>query len=343
MSIARPTQCVFCVFRRATRAPFSARRSLHSTSIRQRNPRDEDDEDEADALPDINIPKEGQRSLRVPISQFKKKRYTPEQLEAIRAAQDLIPKDAFDKGRNPARVDPWSLDYYDNFQTIDPVVDKPKLEPWDNIDDNSRMKTEEEIDDDLARMIQNPPEDTPEGGADFFENFDKKMRLTVGREEHERKPRSALAPTIPSPPKQPKAQQRDGGQGKKYEDEASPALVRLMQMTGYSREQITQLRVKSLISHRVVNQTRLGKIQKMYFLSVAGNGQGLLGIGEGKSEEPAEARLQSQYRAIRNMMPVLRYENRTIYGDVKAKVSATELELMARPPGKSQHSPSPSN
>jgi small subunit ribosomal protein S5 len=87
------------------------------------------------------------------------------------------------------------------------------------------------------------------------------------------------------------------------------------------------------VNHAVVNQTRLGKVRKTYVLSIAGNGKGLLGIGEGKSEEPTEARTQSQYRAIRNMQPIPRYEQRTIYGDVKGKVGAVELQLMTRPPG----------
>ncbi|KMU82160.1 hypothetical protein CIHG_10520 [Coccidioides immitis H538.4] len=103
---------------------------------------------------------------------------------------------------------------------------------------------------------------------------------------------------------------------------------------GEYMQQIKGLRVKALVTHSVVNQTRLGKIRKTYVLSVAGNGKGLLGIGEGKSEEPTEARVQSQYRAIRNMQPILRYEDRTIFGDVKGKVGAVELQLMHRPPGK---------
>ena len=276
----------------------------------------------------MDIPSEGRRALRTPKDKWGKQ-YTSKQLQAIRAAQEVIPQDAFDQGQNPGRVDPWSVDYYDNFEKIDPVVDKPITAPWENFDDTSRLKTEEEIEEDLAKMVENPPQ-TEEETADFFENFDRSMRLTVGKESHERNPPSAMAPVPPPPPKKkPSA----GSDNQKYEEEPSPALVRLMQMTGYSREEIVKLRVKSLISHRVVNQTRLGKIGKTYILSVAGNGNGLLGIGEGKSEEGSEARLQSQYRAIRNMMPILRYENRTIYGDVKAKVSATELEIMARPPG----------
>src|ERR1700761_8639650 len=37
--------------------------------------------------------------------------------------------------------------------------------------------------------------------------------------------------------------------------------------------------------------------------------------------------------AIRNMKPIPRYEERTIYGDVTAKVGAVVVQLSSRPPG----------
>jgi len=37
--------------------------------------------------------------------------------------------------------------------------------------------------------------------------------------------------------------------------------------------------------------------------------------------------------AIRNMKPIHRYEDRTVYGEVHGKVGAVEIELSARPPG----------
>ncbi|KAL9624110.1 MAG: hypothetical protein Q9160_001632 [Pyrenula sp. 1 TL-2023] len=163
-------------------------------------------------------------------------------------------------------------------------------------------------------------------------------RITVGKEEAERNPRSAEAPELFVPgeetlkPKR-KKKQANKGANEEQEEEASPALLRLMQMTGFNRKQISGLRVKTVYDHQVTNQTRMGKINKHYMLSIAGNSHGLIGVGEGKSEESGEARIQSQYRAIRNMQPILRYEDRTIFGDVKGKVGATELQLYNRPPG----------
>ncbi|KAL9110189.1 MAG: hypothetical protein Q9227_005250 [Pyrenula ochraceoflavens] len=165
------------------------------------------------------------------------------------------------------------------------------------------------------------------------------LRITEGKEEAELEPRSALAPEIFArgeknlegvSTKKKKDSKTSGG---RQEEEPSPALLRLMQMTGYDQRQISLLRVKTLVNHTVTNQTRMGKVGKFYQLAIAGNGNGLIGIGEGKSEEVLEAGIQAQYRAIRNMRPILRYENRTIFGDVKGKVGAVELELYNRPPG----------
>jgi small subunit ribosomal protein S5 len=271
-------------------------------------------------------------------------KYTPAQRAAIDAGELAITNKHL-ASQASARQAHWSLRYFDDLAKIDPVVDHPIRAPYSNIDPNLRLKTGDELDADLATFIHNLPEDENSAEAvEAWTKFDKNLRLTVGREEAERSPRSAEAPDLFRPGERnldgkilkPTSVVKEWSPNSKAESdqEADPGMLRLMQMTGFSRREIASLRVKSIISHRVVNQTRLGKIGKQYFLSVAGNGNGLIGIGEGKSEEPTEARVQSQYRAIRNMQPILRYEGRTTFGDVKGKVSATELELYTRPPGK---------
>jgi hypothetical protein len=117
-------------------------------------------------------------------------------------------------------------------------------------------------------------------------------------------------------------------------EDMDPRILRLSQQTGMTPEQIRRLRVKNLVNHRVVNQTRLGKIQSMYYLTIAGNENGMIGIGEGKAIENEDASKQAMMNAIRNMRPVPRYEDRTIYGDVEAKVGASVVQLSARSPGK---------
>lgn len=120
-------------------------------------------------------------------------------------------------------------------------------------------------------------------------------------------------------------------------EDADPHMLKLSQQTGLSVMDIRRIRVKNLVTHRVVNQTKMGKISSMYFLTVAGNEKGMVGIGEGKAAEHDNGTRQAMMNAIRNMKPIPRYEERTIYGDVTAKVGATIVQLSARPPGMNRH------
>jgi small subunit ribosomal protein S5 len=107
----------------------------------------------------------------------------------------------------------------------------------------------------------------------------------------------------------------------------------IKRLTGMSLKDIRSLLTKSLVTRWVSNQTRLGKVRSTSVVAIAGNGNGRLGLGMAKSTEAGVAEETAQMLAIRNMKPIRRYENRTIYGDVSAKVSGTVVELMSRPPG----------
>jgi hypothetical protein len=100
-------------------------------------------------------------------------------------------------------------------------------------------------------------------------------------------------------------------------------------------DEIFDLKIKTLVMHFVTNQTRLGKISSCYVLAVAGDGNGRLGIGEGKALEVDDATSKANQAAIRSMRPIPRYEKRTIYGEVEGKVGACEVQLKAKPPGTS--------
>lgn len=110
----------------------------------------------------------------------------------------------------------------------------------------------------------------------------------------------------------------------------------LKRLTGLRLKELRSILSKPLVTRRVANQTRLGKVRSTSVVAIAGNGNGRLGIGMAKSTEPGVAEETAQMLAIRNMKPVRRYENRTIYGNVSAKVSGTVVEIYSRPPGKSQ-------
>ncbi|KMP08755.1 37S ribosomal protein S5 [Coccidioides immitis RMSCC 2394] len=349
MSISRPTaRCLFCSFSRPATTPVLSRlprRQFHPSPAQSKN--DEKKPEIPEPTPSTSTStsaSEGKTWHDLKSSHFKSyteleksrfyEEYSGKQIAAIEAGEKSIDPEDLAKQFHQ-RDDPWAIQYLDDFSTIEPVIDHHKRAPVTNYDLNSRLKTEDEIVDDLAEYIMNMPDDATT--ADWL-RFTDNMRLTVGKAEAELDPHSSLVPDLFEPGENlenigehqrkdmKKAAAGEGG-------EIAPALRQLMQVTGYSQQQIKGLRVKALVTHSVVNQTRLGKIRKTYVLSVAGNGKGLLGIGEGKSEEPTEARVQSQYRAIRNMQPILRYEDRTIFGDVKGKVGAVELQLMHRPPG----------
>ncbi|KAI9722055.1 MAG: hypothetical protein M1812_002015 [Candelaria pacifica] len=252
------------------------------------------------------------------------KKYSPSQLAAIRAGEEAI--SASDLAVQATfRSDPFAFNYLDDFSTHRPVIDKPVRAPQSNFDPNSRVKTEREIAGDLAAWVQDLPE---EPDRVEWMKFSDNTRVTVGKEEAELNPHSSLAPELPIM-KDPNLRYPKPGDN----EEDDPRIQKLIQSTGLSMLAIRQLKTKSLVNHRVVNQTRMGKIQSIYYLTIAGNGSGLLGIGEGKATEPENARKQAYMAAIRNMQPIRRYEERTIYGEVEGKVGAVEVKLMARSPG----------
>jgi small subunit ribosomal protein S5 len=107
----------------------------------------------------------------------------------------------------------------------------------------------------------------------------------------------------------------------------------LKKQTGMSLRNILQIKTKQLVTRYVSNQTRLGKIQSIHCMYIAGNQNGWLGVGSAKSTEPSIASLKAKLNAIKNMRPIARYENRTTYGNVESKVSGTIVRLNSRPPG----------
>ncbi|MCJ1438530.1 28S ribosomal protein S5, mitochondrial [Xylographa pallens] len=264
--------------------------------------------------------------------QTMKQTMDPTQFAALEAGEAAIsPEDLLEQGA--IRSDPMAIKYLDDFTEIRAVIDEPVREPESNYDPKLRFKDEDEFADDLARWVDSlEPDADP---AKSFVEFEKHNRLTVGKPEAELNARSYEAPEIPElTDAMTRSAVKNAAAGQSGDDgTGDPHMQRLMKQTGLRLEQIRKLRLKILNVHRVVNQTRMGKVQSMYYLTVAGNTNGMVGIGEGKSTEPEDAQRQSAANAIRNMVPVVRYEERTIFGDVKGKVGATELQLMTRPPG----------
>ena len=262
------------------------------------------------------------------------KKYSAEQVEAIRAGEAAVnPEDIVNQG--VINRGPMTLDYVDDFATIRPVIDKQPKAPETNYDPKLRFKTEDELTEDVGNWAKEVFSEANEGDLDpvQWQKFEDNLRLTVGKPEAELNPRDYEAPRLRkiSDP-YIRAQARASKAGRD-DDEMAERYQRLEKITGMNTFQMKQLRIKAMVQRRVVNQTRMGKIASMYSLVIAGNKDGMLGIGEGKASTGDSARRLGIVNAMRSLTPIRRYENRTIFGDVKAKVGATELELFNRPPG----------
>jgi small subunit ribosomal protein S5 len=275
------------------------------------------------------------------------KMYTPEQIRAIEEGEAAI--DLADLERQGRfRVDPYRLPYLDDLSTIQPVVDK-KVREVGTIPENARWLDPEEQIDEVATWINQQQEDyyrntplspnqTPSNSdavdepkpsrLDFMKFMEESTFMTGGGKRGS----GIVAPALPKIPSMKGQYQSQADSDPRDPD---GKYDRLRKQTGLSLDEILNLKMKKLVSHFVTNQTRLGKIQSFYVLAVAGDGNGRLGIGEGKALESGDAITKAYQAAIRNMRPIPRYEGRTIYGEVEGKVAASVVQLKSKPPGTS--------
>jgi len=100
-----------------------------------------------------------------------------------------------------------------------------------------------------------------------------------------------------------------------------------------SRIEMADLHYYPLFTRRITQQTGKGKIHRQYSLVVVGNGNGLVGYGEGKDEELPRATDKAYAEAVRNMDYVERFENRTVWTETQTKLGATRIILRPRPLG----------
>ncbi len=282
------------------------------------------------------------------------KQYTPAQMAAIQAAEATIdPRDLYTQ--SAPRTDPWRMPYADDLAELDPVTDHAQKLDASTIPGklSLRKANEYERDANIARIASEQlaklyPDGVPEGQLDPVQNQKLQDAMEAALTQASMDPRAtftssnqAALDTLVDPrysvvnPDLPRLENRMARQTRRLstEEVEDPRQKSLLQYMGWDKNQLKRIRTKTLVAHGVTNQTRMGKIRSMYYLTIAGNQDGLLGVGEGKSVEPEEGRKQSIMSAIRNMKPVPRYENRTIFGDLERKVGATKVQLFARPPG----------
>ena len=125
-------------------------------------------------------------------------------------------------------------------------------------------------------------------------------------------------------------------EGEKEEQDSSE--VNMKSHLPLSPSQYNNLFQFPLVSRRITKQTGKGKIHRMYHLIVVGDGNGLVGYGEGKDlDDNSKAVEKAFVQAVRNMDYVERFEKRTIFGDMHTKMGSTQIILRPRPVGFGLH------
>ena len=266
-------------------------------------------------------------------------RYSSEQIAAIRAGEASIsPQDIIDQGT--LHRGPMTLDYLDDFSKHRAVADKnvevPGVrDPKTGKVPEFRWKDDHDLVDDLEDWLDQQPADG--GNPMNWQKFLNEEKLYHSKEKDlDTRARDYGAPVLPKiDDPNIRYQVRAMANSSAYGDSMAEEYERLTKQTGFTMPEINAFGIKFLVRRRVVNQTRLGKRESTYLMAIAGNGKGLLGLGEGKSSDLESATKEAITDAIRNIVPIARYENRTIFSNVKGKSGATELELFTRHPGKS--------
>jgi len=100
-----------------------------------------------------------------------------------------------------------------------------------------------------------------------------------------------------------------------------------------SPSEVHRLYRYAVIRRRVMQQTGKGKVARQQIVMVVGNQNGLMGVGQGKSDEPQRATRQALVDAVRNMDYIERFEDRTLWTELESKFSSTRVILRPRPVG----------
>ncbi|KAK8443058.1 28S ribosomal protein S5, mitochondrial [Candidozyma auris] len=109
---------------------------------------------------------------------------------------------------------------------------------------------------------------------------------------------------------------------------------RVALLTGFNVDYIKKLRVTNVLIKRVSCQTSKGKIPNFYAMTIVGDRNGMVGMGEGKSRQGVRYALEKGFlKAVKNLQPVARYEDRTIIGEIDYKYHAVKLSLKSAPAG----------
>ncbi|KAJ3084838.1 28S ribosomal protein S5, mitochondrial [Rhizoclosmatium hyalinum] len=93
------------------------------------------------------------------------------------------------------------------------------------------------------------------------------------------------------------------------------------------------LQKRVLAVRRVARSTKGGKIRSISAMVVVGNGNGVGGFGEGRASDLAAAVTKATNIAIKNMTPIARFQQRTVFGDIVHQYHSVKLDIKTAPPG----------
>ncbi|CAK7209230.1 28S ribosomal protein S5, mitochondrial [Sporothrix bragantina] len=294
-------------------------------------------------------------------------KYTPAQLAAVDAGEAAIdPKDLTIQGRVRSRAKEYGIDYYDDFSKVQPVIDRRPRNPalaakvahaFKPMDDEAfkndfveyfksvEAKNKAELKaakEDKAKQgkKQEGEEGAEEAEMEIFKYLTERPALTHADGKTRLLPEdmgnSNIAPGLPTVRPGEEADAVQAATRIDPDDEGldeSGEYEKLMYRTGLKVSELMNIATREVAVRMVSNQTRLGKIRSYSVISIAGNGDGRLGLGQFKSAEYSIACARAREMAILNMKPIPRYEDRTIYGNVECKISGTVVQLFSRPPG----------
>lgn len=114
---------------------------------------------------------------------------------------------------------------------------------------------------------------------------------------------------------------------------ADPSAMREWQQIQGQFQPPDDFRMKVVHVNRTSKGTSTGGLQRYGCLVVVGNGNGVLGWGQGKAAEVNDAVQKAYHRACRNLYPVPRYNGHTIPEAIKSKYGQVKLTLYPKASG----------
>ncbi|CAK9436204.1 mitochondrial 37S ribosomal protein uS5m [Lodderomyces beijingensis] len=108
----------------------------------------------------------------------------------------------------------------------------------------------------------------------------------------------------------------------------------ISELTGLNERYIRNLYVRPLVMKRVSLKTAKGNIPNFFVMSIAGDRNGMIGLGIGKSRDGIRtAATKAHWAAAKNLKAIKRYDNRTILQAFNKKFHACRLKFSPAPIG----------